>query len=275
MAEQNIKFFDSHAHYYDARFCGEENPLGVDSLLCELFENSVCGIINVGTNPRTNRAVIEQAQKYSNMYAAVGIQPEDLKNFDMSADELLADVLSLAADKQTARKNKIVAIGEIGLDYYWQPYDKELQMYAFSKQLELARELELPVIIHDREAHADCLDTVLKYPEVKGVFHSYSGSAEMAKELVRHGWYISFSGVVSFKNGRRAKEAARVVPDDMLLIETDAPYLTPHPFRGQLNHSGRLLYTATAIAEQRECSVEKIATLSAENAKRLFGLNRK
>ena len=136
----------------------------------------------------------------------------------------------------------------------------------------LACEFDLPVIIHDREAHGDCFETVLKYPQARGVFHSFSGSAEMARELTRRGWYISFSGVVSFKNAAKIKEVAKVVQDDRILIETDAPYLAPHPFRGKVNHSGRLLYTATALAEARGCSVEDVARLTRENVKMLFGI---
>ena len=138
--------------------------------------------------------------------------------------------------------------------------------------MEMARKLDLPVVIHDREAHGDSFDVVCKYPEVRGVFHSYSGSAEMAKELIKRGWYISFSGVVSFKNAAKIKEVAKVVPDDRILIETDAPYLAPHPFRGKINHSGRLFYTATALAEASGRSVEDVARLTRENVKRLFGI---
>ena len=170
-------------------------------------------------------------------------------------------------------ENKIVALGEIGLDYYWTPFDKELQAECFERQLLMAEGFDIPVVIHDREAHGDCFETILKHPRVKGVFHSYSGSAEMAKELIKRGWYISFSGVVSFKNAAKVKDVARVVPDDRMLIETDAPYLAPHPFRGKLNHSGRLLYTATALAEARGVSVESVARLTRDNAMRLFNLS--
>ena len=265
-----LKFFDSHAHYYDERFYGEENVQGAEALLQVLFSECVCGIINVGTNENTNRAAIEQAKKFPLMYAAVGLHPEDMSHCELSAVDQLERLKMLVSDEKSRRENKIVAIGEIGLDYYWEPYDKELQKYCFEEQLKLACELQLPVIIHDREAHGDCFETVLKYPDVKGVFHSYSGSAEMAVELVKRGWYISFSGVVSFKNANKIKEVAKVVPDDRILIETDAPYLAPHPFRGKINHSGRLLYTAQALADARGCSVEKVAELTRDNACTLF-----
>ncbi len=261
-------FFDSHAHYYDNRFYGEENPQGAEALLEELFSDGLLGVINIGTNPQSNILAVEQARKFANMYAAVGIHPTDMADMKMPLDEAIESVKRLALDPA----NKVVAVGEIGLDYYWEPYDKEAQRVCFEAQLLLARELSLPVIIHDREAHGDCFETVLKYPDVRGVFHSYSGSAEMASELIKRGWYISFSGVVSFKNAAKIKEVARIVPDDRILIETDAPYLAPHPFRGKINHSGRLIHTATALAEARECTVDKIAELTRENLRTLFGV---
>ena len=260
-------FFDSHAHYYDGRFYGEENPQGTEVLLRELFDGGLLGVINVGTNASSSRIAIEQAKKFPLMYAAVGIHPEDLAHSEMPLGEHLSAIRELARTEP-----KVVAIGEIGLDYYWEPYDKIAQRECFEAQLELARELDLPVIIHDREAHGDCFETVLKYTDARGVFHSYSGSAEMAKELVRRGWYISFSGVVSFKNAAKAKEVAAVVPDDKILIETDAPYLAPHPFRGKINHSGRLIHTAEALANARGCSLEDIARLTRENTRTLFGV---
>lgn len=264
-----MSFFDSHAHYYDDRFYGEENPQGAEALLESLFADGLLGVINVGTNPGSNLKAVEQAKRFPLMYAAVGLHPADLAHIDEDLGSMMASLRELLDNKT---ENKIVAIGEIGLDYYWEPYDKEAQKACFEAQLELARELDMPVIIHDREAHGDCFETVLKYPEVKGVFHSYSGSAEMAKELIKRGWYISFSGVVSFKNAAKVKEVAGIVPDDRILIETDAPYLAPHPHRGKMNHSGRLLYTAQALAEVRGCRVEKIAELTLKNAKVFFGI---
>ncbi len=265
-------FFDSHAHYYDSRFYGEENPEGADALLRELFENGLLGVVNIGTNIETSKKVIEQAAGFEKMYAAVGLHPEDISVIPAAPDQQLKGIYDLIDTKEKRAKNKIVALGEIGLDYYWQPVDKEMQMFAFEEQMKMAQELCIPVIIHDREAHGDCFDMVMKYPDVKGVFHSYSGSAEMAKELVRRGWYISLSGVVSFKNAPKVKEVAREIPLDRLLIETDAPYLAPTPFRGKLNHSGRLFYTASAIADERGTTVEEISKATYENAKSFFKL---
>jgi TatD DNase family protein len=169
-------------------------------------------------------------------------------------------------------ENKIVAIGEIGFDYHYEGHDKAKQARYFEEQMKLARELSIPVIIHDREAHGDCFDMILKYPEVKGVFHSYSGSPEMATELVKRGWYISFSGVLTFKNARKAVEVAESVPLDRVLIETDTPYLAPHPFRGQINHSGLVRYTAEKLAEIKGMSADEIADITFDNASNLFGI---
>ena len=267
-----INFFDSHAHYYDDRFYGEENPQGAEKLLEELFASGLLGVINVGTNHRSNLRAIEQAKKYPLMYVAAGIHPEDVASTDIGVEGELEKLYALLENREKREENKIVALGEIGLDYYWEPYDREQQIYCFEAQMEMARKLDLPVVIHDREAHGDSFDVVCKYPEVRGVFHSYSGSAEMAKELIKRGWYISFSGVVSFKNAAKIKEVAKILPDDRILIETDAPYLAPHPFRGKINHSGRLFYTATALAEASGRSVEDVARLTRENVKRLFGI---
>ena len=262
-------FFDSHAHYYDERFFGDENPDGADALLSLLFERGLLGAINVSASYPAALEVIEQAKQYEKLYAAVGVHPEELLADGLSYAEQIEKIRALAENRI---ENKIVAIGEIGLDYYWRQDNKAEQKDCFERQLALAGELSLPVIIHDREAHGDCFETVLRYPNVKGVFHSYSGSAEMATELIKRGWYISFSGVVSFKNAVKIKEVAACVPDDRILIETDAPYLAPHPFRGKINHSGRLFYTASALAEARGVDVQTVSALTYRNAKTLFGI---
>lgn len=262
-------FFDSHAHYYDERFYGEENPDGADALLSALFDKGLLGAVNVSSSYPAALKVVEQAKKFDKMYAAVGVHPEDLVSDGMNYIEQIEKIRSLAEKRD---ENKIVAIGEIGLDYYWRQDNKDEQKDCFERQLSLAEELSMPVIIHDREAHGDCFETVLRHPDVKGVFHSYSGSAEMAVELIKRGWYISFSGVVSFKNAVKIKEVAASVPNDRILIETDAPYLAPHPFRGKINHSGRLFYTASALALERGVDVKTISELTYRNAKALFGV---
>lgn len=265
---------DSHAHYFDRKFGQEGNPRAEEILEMEVFGRGVAAVINAATNPQTAKLCIEQAKKYPNMYVTVGIHPEDCRDLE-DADEEIQRIRSLADTPEKRKENKIVAIGEIGLDYYWEPYDKVKQAEFFEKQLQLARELGLPVVIHDREAHGDCFETVLRYPDVRGVFHSFSGSAEMARELCRRGWYVSFSGVLTFKNGRRAREAALAVPRDRILIETDAPYLSPEPFRGRLNHSGRVIHVAAVLGELLGISCEEAVALTAENTRRLFGIPQK
>ena len=269
--------FDTHAHYFDKKFESLEG--GADAVLCDLFENQgIEAIVNVGTNLQNAHSVIEQASRYAKMYAAVGIHPEDC-HFITNPEAALAELSTLLEDAEQRKQNKIVALGEIGLDYHWQSYDngripmnKELQAFFFEEQLKIAEKFDLPVIIHDREAHGDCFETVLRYPNVKGVFHSYSGSAEMAHELTRRGWYISFSGTLTFTNAARVREAASAVPRNKLLIETDAPYLAPHPNRGKLNHSGYLTFVLSTLAQIWDCSPEDAAAQTYQNATSFFEL---
>ncbi len=261
------KLFDSHAHYYDARFA--EESAGADVLLDEIFAGDVDKIVNVGTSLENAPICLEMAKKYAGMYAAVGIHPSDCAAYGREALGEFSDFLEKHRDFRT---EKIVAIGEIGFDYYWEPFDKEKQRFFFEGQMKLAEKYGLPVIVHDRDAHGDCFETVLRFPQVRGVFHSYSGSAEMARELVKRGWYISFSGVATFKNAARVREVVASVPLDRILIETDCPYLAPHPMRGKLNHSGYLHYTAQAIAEVFGKTVDEIADITHKNADTLFGL---
>jgi TatD DNase family protein len=258
-----MKYFDSHAHYWDDRF-GEEG----ESLLNNLFATSVAGIVNVGTSPLTCQTTIAQARKYPHMYTALGIHPSDAAELPDDPTSLVAQIREMLLNPE----NKGVAVGEIGLDYYWEPFDKEKQKRYFCAQMELAQELRLPVVIHDREAHGDCFDIVCRYPNVTGVFHSYSGSPEMAIELVKRGWYISFSGTISFTNARRVREVASVLPHDRVLIETDAPYLTPHPHRGKRNDSGYLSYTCKALADVWGMEEDDVARITYQNAATLFGI---
>ena len=206
------------------------------------------------------------------MYCAIGIHPEDCQHLERNPDAVLAELYAQLSNPAIRQRDKIVAIGEIGYDYYWQPVNKELQREYFSRQLDMARELDLPVIIHDREAHGDTLAMIKQYPGVRGVFHSYSGSDEMAKELLKMGWYLSFGGPVTFKNAEKVRRAASVVPLDRLLLETDCPYLSPHPYRGQINHSGRMHLVAEMQAELHGVAAEQIATITADHAKKLFNI---
>lgn len=261
-----MRLFDSHAHYFDDRFFGAECPEGADVLLSRLFgAGELCGIINVGTDiPSTERA-LAQADRYPHMYVAAGIHPSDSRHYpDMEAE------LALLRALLSRRRDKIVAIGEIGLDYHYPETDKEAQARWLHAQLALAQEYDLPVVIHDREAHGDSFDAVCAHPHVRGVFHSYSGSTEMAKELIRRGWYISFSGTITFKNATKIAAVAAEMPRDSVLIETDCPYLAPHPHRGSLNHSGMLSYTAARLGELWGISGEEAAAITAHNAETFF-----
>lgn len=259
--------FDTHAHYTDERFASEYEG-GADAALKACFDSGVAGIINIGTTPESSRAAVEQAAGYPLMYAAAGIHPTEIGKCG-DFDHEMAAIYSLLKER---KKNKLVAVGEIGLDYYWKPYDKELQKKYLDAQMELAKELELPVMIHDREAHGDCFEAVLRHPGVRGVFHSYSGSAEMALELCKRGFYISFSGTVTFHNARGVRSVAEEVPDDRILVETDCPYLAPEPYRGRLNYSAYAAYTVNTIGEVKGMSFEDTAALTLKNAKNLFGI---
>ncbi len=263
----NYKLFDSHSHYYDKQF-EKRYAGGADKLLPEIFAGDVGYIINVGTSNENSALCIEQAKKYDGMYAAVGIHPSDCRFYD----DAELEVERLAEFFKDIKNSKIVALGEIGLDYHYEGTDKKKQADFFRRQLSLARGVGLPVIIHDRDAHGDCMDIIRQYPDVRGVFHCYSGSAEMAKELVKMGWYISFTGVVTFDNAPKVKEAAAAVPLDRLLIETDCPYLAPYPYRGKLNHSGLMHLTNAALAEIKGVTPEEMARITAENASKLFGI---
>lgn len=249
--------FDSHAHYDDEQFDGCR-----DELLSQLNQNGVCGIVTCGCDGDSCKKALAIAEKHDFVYAAVGIHPE---NIESRTD--IAEIERFAAHK------KCVAIGEIGLDYYWEPYDREAQKAVFVRQLELAEKLNLPVIVHDRDAHADTLEILKKY-RPKGVVHCFSGSPEMATEILKLGMYIGVGGVVTFKNAKRLPETVALVPDDRLLVETDAPYLSPVPYRGETCHSGLIALTAAKIAEIRGKTAEEILSLTAHNAETLFKIGR-
>ena len=253
-------FFDTHAHYDSHKFDSDRMDI-----LASMPDNHVSLIVNPGCDIVTSRTAVSLAEQFPFVYAAIGWHPSDLIDGgwnDGSIEEL----------RQLAKHPKVVAIGEIGLDYYWDKTYIDLQHKALRAQMDLALELGLPVIIHDREAHGDCFDMVCKYPKVRGVFHSYSGSAEMAADLIRRGWMISFSGVVTFKNAERVRAVAASVPMDKMFIETDCPYLAPHPHRGECNHSGFLEFTAQTIGQLHGITGEEVAKITAKNAAEFFGI---
>ncbi len=251
--------FDSHAHYLDDRFDNDR-----DTLLTQLFNTSVCGIIENGTSAETSRQALELAHRYPHLWAAVGIHPGE------AADAKPED---LAILEQLATDEKAVAIGEIGLDYHYDDAcPRDVQQYWFRSQLELANKLELPVVVHDREAHEDTLRYLQEY-RPRGVVHCFSGSVEMAREILKLGLYIGLGGVVTFKNARKTVEVAAMLPLDRLLLETDAPYLAPVPHRGERCDASLIRHTAETIAEIRGISAEELLAVTTENAKRLYNIS--
>ncbi len=260
-----MTYIDSHAHYFDERFA-EAYGEGVDAMINTLFcEAGVSAIINVGTNQKNSAVAIKQAERFASMYAAVGLHPTDA--------QYIADIpQALSAVERMLSHPRAVALGEIGLDYHYDDTMRSLQGYVLHEQLRMAQRHDMPVIIHDRDAHGDCFAAVRAYHDVRGVFHSYSGSLEMAKDLIRRGWYISFSGTVTFKNAARVAAVAAALPHDRVLGETDAPYLAPHPHRGKRNHAGMIPYTLSVLAELWGMSAEECARITAENTRRLFAL---
>ena len=249
--------FDTHAHYDDKSFDADR-----DAVLTALPEQGVGLILNPGCDVESSRKAVRYAAAYPHVYAAVGIHPETCGGCTAG---------DLDAIRALAQLPKTVAIGEIGLDYYWaENPPRDFQQQVLRQQLALAQELALPVIIHDREAHADTLAIVREFPGVTGVFHCFSGSPEMARELLKMGWYLGFDGPVTYKNARRAPEVAAVTPLDRMLIETDSPYMTPVPYRGRRNDSGYVHLVAEKLAEWKGVTPEEMARVTTENGKRLF-----
>ena len=280
------RYTDTHAHYFDRKF--DPNPHnfndkfnkygGADTLLTDPdFLSKVAAVINVGTNLQNSQTAVDMAGKYPYMAAAVGIHPEDAQGLPdgtpLDPEKELSALRAWVSDPDRRKRDKIVAIGEIGFDYHWQPMDKDLQRAFFEGQMQIAADTGLPVIIHDREAHGDSFEVVLKYPTVKGVFHAYGGSAEMARELTKRGWYIGFGGVATFKNAERVRSVIASMDLSKLLLETDCPYMAPVPFRGKINHSALIPYIAEVIAPLHGLTVEELAEVTNRNAEELFGLS--
>lgn len=250
--------FDSHAHYDDERFDCDR-----DDVLKKVYESGVTKVLNAASCLETSKICLELSDKYDFIYASIGVHPHN-------ADSLTED--GMEALKSLAKHKKVVALGEIGLDYYYDNSPRDIQKFWFDRQLKLSLELDLPVIIHDREAHGDIMDILKKNPGVRGVMHCFSGSREMAEELVKMGFYISFSGSVTFKNARKIVEAAAFVPDNRILVETDCPYLAPVPHRGERNSSLFIHDTARQLSSIRNCSFDDFCGLTYDNACELFGI---
>jgi len=256
ISENYNNIFDAHAHYDDKRFKEDR-----ESLFSYMMQKGVCGIVTSGIDIRTSRISLKYAGTYPFMYAAIGYHPE---NIDDRPLDYLYQLEQMLKDK------KAVAVGEIGLDYYWSD-EKEQQKQVFIEQLDLARQLEKPVVVHDRDAHGDTLK-ILKQYKPKGVLHCFSGSVEMLKEIMKLGMYISIGGVVTFKNAKKLAEAAKEVPIERLLLETDAPYLAPNPYRGKRCDSTMIAKTAEKIAELKEMDTQTLLDITKENAYEVYGL---
>ena len=252
-------YFDTHAHYYDEWFDEDR-----DELLSALPASGIDYVVNLGCEKKSNEASVALAHKYDYIYAAVGWHPHDARSWDENSAELI---------REWSEDPKVVAIGEIGLDYHYDADWRDLQIEVLEKQFLLAEELDLPVVIHDREAHGDSMEIVRRHPNVRGEFHCYSGSAEMAKELLNRGWYLGFNGSITLSGVRKAKETLRMMPSDRLLLETDCPYLAPMPrLDGKRNDSRKLARIAEVIAEILNTTPELVAEVAEDNARRFFGI---
>ena len=250
--------FDTHAHLNDEAFHADR-----EELIASLPQKKITPVMNPGCNLEDSKKGIALAEKYDFVYCAVGSHPD-------SADEVNESVIEEYRD--LCRHPKVKAIGEIGLDYHYEDIPRELQKKAFIMQMELAKETGLPVIVHERDAHEDGLAIVKSFPTVQGVFHCFSGSAELARQLVDLGWYIGFTGVLTFKNARRAIEAAAAIPLERIVLETDCPYMAPEPYRGRRNDPTYLYRMAEKLGEIRGISAEEAAAITAQNGKRLYGI---
>lgn len=250
-----MRIIDSHAHYDDSSFDADR-----EDILRELFSGDICKIMNIGCSVKSSYSSVKLAEEYAGIYAAVGLHPD-------AADEIdrMDEIRKLCDNK------KVAAIGEIGLDYHYEEHSRDIQKKAFEEQLRLAAELDMPVVIHSRDAWEDTMELLRKY-RPKGVMHCFSGSAEIAREIVGMGMYVGFTGVVTFKNAKKALKALEAVPTDRLLVETDCPYMAPEPNRGKRNYSGYLPYTIAAMAAVKGLSPDEMAEITAENAERLFGI---
>lgn len=255
MMYENI--FDTHAHYDDEKFDEDR-----DEFLSSLPSSGVINVINCGCSLKSCKKSIELSKKYGYFYCALGLHPSDITE---NAENELMEIRKLYDYE------KCVAIGEIGLEYHYDFITKETQLKVFEEQLRLSKELDLPVIVHDREAHEDTM-TLLKKYQPKGVVHCFSGSSEMAKEVLKLGMYIGLGGAVTFKNARKPIEVAEIVPEDRLLLETDCPYMAPVPHRGKRNSSDLISFTAKKLAEVRNEDTQELINKTYENAKRLFGV---
>jgi TatD DNase family protein len=257
-----MQLFDSHCHIHDEQFDTDRNEI-----IEKIFSSGVSKIISAGYSVEGSKKGLELAKKYPQIYTVSGISPNDVVE---NVEEMEADIKQIEI---LAQDKKCVGIGEIGLDYYWNKENKSSQKFAFIKQIELANKLDLPIVIHSRDAVMDTLEILKKYPvNKKGVFHCCQLNPELIKEALKLGFYISFAGPVTFKNSKNANEVILLVPDDKMLIETDSPYLSPEPHRGTRNDSSNVKYIAEKIANVKGYTVEQVAQITYDNACRLFNI---
>ena len=249
-------YFDTHAHYDDRRFNDDR-----DELLGSMASSGVSLILNAASSLRSAKFSLKLADRYDFIYASVGVHPHDSKSM---TDETVFEL------EQLLEHEKAVAVGEIGLDFYHDFSPRDVQRVRFHEQLELARRVKKPVIVHTRESTRETLDIISEFKDLSGVFHCFPGSWETAKVILDMGWYLSFPGVITFKNARRSLEVIEKMPADRILLETDCPYLSPEPMRGRRNSSINLKYIAEKVAEVRGVTSEEVATLTMENGRRLF-----
>lgn len=258
-----MELFDSHAHYDDEKFDEDRYEL-----IEEIYKSGVTKFISAGYDVNSSKIGIELATKYEYIYTTCGISPNDIAEAKEEVDKQIEEVEKLAKSS-----DKVVAIGEIGLDYYWNTENKELQKYAFKKQIELANKLNLPIQIHTRDAIMDTIEIIRNTEFVKpGIFHCCPYNKDLVNEGIKKGFYISFAGPATFKNSKNAEEIVKMVPENQILIETDSPYLSPEPNRGKRNDSRNVIYIAEKIAEYKEKDLETIARITYDNAKRVFSI---
>ncbi len=259
-----MSFFEQHAHYNDEKFDEDR-----DEIIKQVYDAGVTSLVNAGYSIESSKQAIELAEKYSFIYATCGVSPNDIPENKEEMEKQLEEVKILIKSSK-----KVVAVGEIGLDYYWNKENKELQQYAFIEQIKIANEMNLPIVIHTREAVDDTLNIVrnIEKPVKQSVFHCCPLNRELVKQALELGFYISLAGPITFKNSKNADEIIEMIPKDRILIETDSPYLSPEPKRGKRNDSRNLIYIAEKIASIKNISLEEVEKITFENAKKLYGV---
>lgn len=258
-----MEFFDSHSHYNDEKFNEDR-----EQLIKDTYKDGITKFVCAGYNVQSSIQALQMAQKYEFIYSICGISPNDIPQ---SEQELWKNIDEISEIVTQNNDEKLVAIGEIGLDYYWNKDNKDVQKQAFIKQIELANKLELPIVIHSRDAAVDTIEVLRTHPvDKKGIFHCCQSNQEMVRQALELGYYISFAGAITFKNARNYIDVVKMVPMDRILIETDSPYLTPEPNRGKRNDSRNVKYVAQKIAEIKEVTLEEVAKITYENAMKIF-----